>query len=228
MGRGYGQDARDGRPPCDTETPGACVSEPEDQKPEVLSKEEADKVLQTVKATRAERDAAKRELDELKSQLAAAKAADEEAKALQKGDYEKLKTNLDAQMATLKSERDSAHNSFKEYVIKAEIRSALAAHKGNQHLEKLVADQFEAVIGPDGPKVLVKGDPSKTPTQFIESLKTDASYGAFFEGSGTTGGGAAAPGKATTSSKSLSRSHFTSLDPTSQMAHIKAGGSVTD
>ncbi len=204
------------------------MSENDEQKPEVLSKEEAEKVLQTVKATRTERDAAKRELEELKSQLAAAKAADEEAKALQKGDYEKLKTNLDAQMAKLKSERDSAHNSFKEYVIKAELRSALAAHKGNQHLEKLVSDQFEAVIGPDGPKVLVKGDPSKTPAQFIESLKSDASYGAFFEGSGTTGGGAQSPGKTTSSSKIVSRSQFTSMDPSAQMAHVKAGGTVTD
>ena len=204
------------------------MSENQEPKPEVLSKEEAEKVLQTAKATRAERDAAKRELEELKGQLAAAKAADEQAKLEAKGDYEKLKANLQAQLDALAKERDEATNGFKRHVVKAELTAALAAHKGNQHLLKLVEDQFEAVIGPDGPKVLVKGDPSKTPSQFIESLKKDASYQAFFEATGASGSGAPSGASAVAGGKSITRAAFSNLNPNDQFAHVRAGGTVTD
>lgn len=204
------------------------MSENEGTKPEVLSKEEADKVLQTAKATRAERDAAKRELEELKTQLAAAKAADEQAKLEAKGDYEKLKANLQSQLDALAKERDEATNGFKAHVVKAELTAALAAHKGNQHLLKLVEDQFEAVIGPDGPKVLVKGDPTKTPAQFVEALKKDASYQAFFEATGASGSGAPSGAGGAAGAKTIPHSKFLTLTPKERQAHMAAGGALSE
>jgi hypothetical protein len=140
-------------------------------------------------ATRALKD---REVNETKAQAAA-----EQAKLEAKGDYEKLKQNLEGEKANLLKQVDEAQHGLKSYLLKSELTSAIATHKGNPLLEKLIADQFEAVISPDGAhKVLVKGDPTKTPAQYIEALKANAEYGAFFEGSGVSGGGAQAPGKA--------------------------------
>lgn len=114
----------------------------------------------------------------------------EEAQALAKGDYEKLKANLEAEKAAILKDRDEAQTGLKAYLLRSEITAAIAAQKGNPLLQKLVADQFEAVISPDGEhKVLVKSDPTKTPAQFIEGLKKDPAYGAFFEGFGASGGG---------------------------------------
>lgn len=204
------------------------MSENQDPKPELLSKEEAEKVLQTAKATRAERDAAKRELEELKGQLAAAKAADEQAKLEAKGDYEKLKANLQSQLDDLAKERDEATSGFKRHVVKAELTAALAAHKGNQHLLRLMEDQFEAVIGPDGPKVLVKGDPTKTPAQFVEALKKDPSYLAFFEGSGASGGAAPSGASGAAGGKVLNLTDFKTLKPVERAAFVAAGGTVKE
>lgn len=203
------------------------MSEQEPKEPELLSKEESEKILQTAKATRAERDAAKRELDELRKALETAKAADEQAKLEAKGDYEKLKANLQSQLDTLAKERDEANNGFKRHVVKAELTAALAAHKGNQHLLKLVEDSFEAVIGPDGPKVLVKGDPSKTPAQFVEALKKDASYQAFFEGTGASGGGAPQGGTPGTGSV-IPHSKFLQLTPKERASHMASGGTLSE
>lgn len=121
---------------------------------------------------------------------AKAKADAERAQLEAKGDYEKLKASIEADKTALMKERDAAHAGLKSYLLKAEITAAIAAQKGNPLLQKLVADQFEAVISPDGEhKVLVKSDPTKTPAQFIEGLKKDPAYGAFFEGFGASGGG---------------------------------------
>lgn len=204
------------------------MSDNAEPKLDLLSKEESEKILQTAKATRQERDAAKRELDELKTQLTAAKAADEQAKLEAKGDYEKLKANLQSQLDALAKERDEANSGFKAHVIKAELTAALAAHKGNAHLLKLVEDQFEAVIGPDGPKVLVKGDPTKTPAQYVEALKKDASYQAFFEGTGASGGAAPSGGSAAAGGKVVSMTEFTGMKPTARAAYMAAGGTIKE
>lgn len=136
-------------------------------------------------------DAAEKALKERDGKEAQAQRDAEEAKARAAGDFDKLKASVEAEkQAALKREADAV-TGLKAYLLKAEITSAIASAKGNPLLEKLIADQFEAVISPDGAhKVLVKGDPAKTPAQFVESLKADAAYGAFFEGSGVSGGGA--------------------------------------
>lgn len=149
--------------------------------------------------------AAEKALKERESAEEEAKRKAAEAEALAKGDYEKLKANLEAERSKLAQERDQAIEGLKSYLLKAHITEAVAKHKGNPHLAKLVADQFEAVLDPKGEhKVLVKGDPSQTPDQFIESLKKDTSYGSFFDGSGVTGGGAPAAGAPNTSVRSRS------------------------
>ena len=121
---------------------------------------------------------------------AKAKADAEKAQLEAKGDYEKLKASIEAEKAALAKERDDATAGLRSYLLKAELTTAIAANKGNPHLLKLVQDQFEVMVSPDGShKVLVKGDATKTPSQYIEALKKDASYGAFFEASGASGSG---------------------------------------
>lgn len=175
-------------------------------------------------------EAAEKALKDRESAEAKAKADAEKAQLEAKGDYEKLKAALDAEKKTLAEQADKATQGLKSYLLKAELTAAIAQHKGNPHLSKLVEDQFEAVLSPDGAhKVVVKGDPSKTPAQFIESLKADASYGAFFEGSGVSGGGAPpAGGKPSGGATTMPRSQFSQLSPADQLAKAKAGVQLTD
>jgi len=141
-------------------------------------------------------DAAERLLKEREANDSKAKAEAEKAQLEAKGDYEKLKAAIEAEKQASLEREKQATTGLKSYLLKAELTAAIAAHKGNPHLHKLVEDQFEAVLSPDGQhKVICKSDPSKTPSQFIESLKTDASYGDFFAGSGVSGGGAPHAGR---------------------------------
>ena len=176
-------------------------------------------------------EAAEKALKDRDTVEAKAQAEAEKAKLEAKGDYEKLKAAVEAEKKTLAEQADKATQGLKSYLLKAELTAAIAQHKGNPHLSKLVEDQFEAVLSPtDGQhKVVVKGDPSKTPAQFIEALKADASYGAFFEGSGASGGGAPpAGGKPAAGAKTINRTQFDSLHPTEQAAHVRGGGKVID
>ena len=125
--------------------------------------------------------------------------ADQERSQLEaKGDYEKLKLNLEGEKSALQKQVDEAQHGLKSYLLKSELTTAIAKHKGNPLLEKLIADQFEAVISPDGAhKVLLKGDPTKTADLFVGSLRALPEYGVFFDGDGVTGGGAGPAGKST-------------------------------
>lgn len=175
-------------------------------------------------------EAAERALKDHEKAKDEAQRKAEEAQALAKGDYEKLKASLEAREAALVKENESSKEALKSYLLKAELSQAIAQHKGTPHLLKLVQDQFEAVLDPAGAhKVLVKGDPSKTPAQFIEALKADASYGAFFEGSGVSGGGAPpAGGKPAGGAKTMTRTAFSQLPPAEQLTQSKAGVQLTD
>jgi len=146
-----------------------------------------------IKAERDRAEAAEKALKEREAAEAKAKADAEKAKLEAAGDYEKLKAAVEAEKKALLEEKEKATAGLKSYLLKSELTAAIAQHKGNPHLEKLVVDQFEAVLSPDGAHKVLSKD-GKTPAQFIESLKADASYGAFFEGSGASGGGAQRPG----------------------------------
>lgn len=183
-----------------------------------------------IKAERDRAEAAERLLKEKEASEAKAKADAEKAKLEERGEYDKLKLAVEAEKKALQEKTEAATAGLKSYLLKAELTAAIALHKGNPHLQKLVEDQFEAVLSPDGAhKVVVKGDPSKTPAQFIEALKADASYGAFFEGSGVSGGGAGQPGRASNGTvKTINRVSFDGLSPSAKAAHVKSGGLVTD
>ncbi len=146
-----------------------------------------------IKAERDRAEAAEKALKEREAAETKAKADAEKAKLEAAGDYEKLKAAVEAEKKALLEEKEKATAGLKSYLLKSELTAAIAQHKGNPHLEKLVVDQFEAVLSPDGAHKVLSKD-GKTPAQFIESLKADASYGAFFEGSGVSGGGAQKPG----------------------------------
>ena len=183
-----------------------------------------------IQKEREARAAAEKELQGLKEADAQRQREADEAKAKATGDFDKLKAQVEADKKAALDERDKATAGLKSYLLKAELTAAIAQHKGNPHLSKLVEDQFEAVLSPDGAhKVVVKGDPSKTPAQFIEYLKADASYGAFFEGSGVSGGGAPpAGGKPAGGATTMTRTQFTQLSPADQLAKAKAGVQLTD
>lgn len=126
---------------------------------------------------------------------AEAKAAAEKADLERKGEWDKLKATVEAEKAALAKERDEAQSHFKAHLIKSQVTAAIAAAKGDPLLLKLVESEFEAVLDPDGNhRVVTKGGESKTPALHIEALKKDPAYGRFFDGSGTTGGGAPAAG----------------------------------
>lgn len=171
----------------------------------------------------AERAAKAKEADE-----ASAKAQAEKAEMERKGEWEKLRQTVEAEKASLAKERDTALEGLKAQLIKSHVNAAIAEHKGSKHLAKLVEDQFEAVLSPEGDhKVIVKGDPAKTPAQFIEGLKKDASYGAFFEGSDTSGGGLH-QSRGGGTGKVMSRAEFDKQDPAGRMKFVQDGGTVTD
>lgn len=166
-------------------------------------------------------------INELKNKLKAledkeekARLDAEEAKARATGDFEKLKQNFEAKEKDYLKQVEEAHMGLKSYLLKSELTAAIAANKGNPHLLKLVSDQFEAVLSPDGAhKVLAKSDPTKTPVQIIEALKKDATYQPFFEGSGASGGGApqsggAAPAKKWSEMGLKERTELTIQNPT--------------
>lgn len=183
----------------------------------------------TIAKLKADLDATTKALKEKEGAEEKARKDAENAKLLAEGDFKKLEANLRADLENRTKELESERNGTNQREIRLALAEALALHKGNQHLMKLVEDQFEAVRGTDGIKVLVKGDPTKTPAQFIEALKKDTSYGAFFEGSGATGGGATPPGgKTNTTGKAISLSELNALEPKARIAHFAAGGVLTD
>ena len=158
------------------------------------------------KALDAERQARKeleRTIKAKEQAEAEAKANAERAELERKGEWEKLKANVEAEKAALAKERDEAQGRFKAHLIKSQVTAAIAAAKGDPLLLKLVESDFEAVLDPDGNhRVITKGGDSKTPALHIEALKKDPAYGRFFDGSGTSGGGAPAGNGAPPAGKS--------------------------
>lgn len=144
----------------------------------------------TIAKLKADLDAATKALKEREGAEAKAQADAERAKLEAKGDYEKLRQHDLAELTKLQKEALEAKEGLKSYLLDAELSAAIAKHTPDPHLKKLVKDQFEVVEVDGTRKVLVKGDPSKTPEQFIEALKADPSYGNYFPAQGVPGGGA--------------------------------------
>lgn len=179
-----------------------------------------------IKAERDRAEAAEKALKEKEAAETKAKADAEKAKLEAAGDYEKLKAAVEAEKKALLEEKEKATAGLKSYLLKSELTAAIAQHKGNPHLEKLVLDQFEAVLSPDGAHKVLSKD-GKTPTQFIESLKADASYGAFFEGSGVSGGGAPPQaGGSRPAGKVISQESFNQMSPKARAEYVEAGGTL--
>ncbi len=144
----------------------------------------------TIAKLKADLDAATRSLKEREGAEAKAQADAERAKLEAKGDYEKLRQHDLAELAKYQKEAAEAKDWAKSYLLDAELSTAIAKHTQDPHLKKLIKDQFEVVEVDGTRKVLVKGDPAKTPDQFVESLKSDPSYGNYFPAQGVPGGGA--------------------------------------
>lgn len=150
----------------------------------------------TIAKLKVELEAATRALKEKGEAEAKAQADAERAKLEAKGDYEKLRQHDQAELAKLQKEAQEAKEGLKSYLLDAELSSAIAKYTQDPHLKKLIKDQFEVVEVDGTRKVLVKGDPTKTPDQFVEALKADPSYGNYFPAQGVAGGGAPQAGKA--------------------------------
>lgn len=132
-----------------------------------------------------------------------AKAAAEKAELERKGEWEKLKATVEAEKAALAKERDEATSHFRAHLVKSELTAAIAAHKGDPLLLKLIEADFEAIVSPDGAHhVVSKTGDKATPSQHVEKLKKDPAYGRFFDGSGVSGGGAPPVGNPAPAAKS--------------------------
>lgn len=181
----------------------------------------------TIAKLKAELEATSKALKEREGAEEKARKDAENAQLLAAGDFKKLEANLRAELEGKTKELETERYERNRREVQLELSSALAAHKGNQHLLKLVEDQFEAVRGTDGIKVLVKGDPTKTPAQYVEALKKDPSYHAFFEGTGASGAGSPSGGRPAPSGKTMPQSEFNNLSPKARVAFMAAGGSLT-
>jgi hypothetical protein len=185
------------------------------------------------KALEAERIARR----EAERALKARERADDEAKVAKElkdlegqKQYEKALEMVNARLTEAERAREEAINEKNNTLIERELASALHDLDGDPLLLDLpqVRGQFEVVKTPDGKTAVVSKDGSKAPSQFLEAMKATPKYGRFFNGSGVSGGGAQQPGKAPAGGKTLTRTAFAALDPAGQMAHVKAGGAVTD
>jgi hypothetical protein len=153
----------------------------------------------------------------------------EQAELERKGEWEKLKTSVETEKANLAKERDAAHHKYRTHLTRTAAIEAIAAADGiPEALLPHVESALEVVQGPDGSdQVLVKGAPGTSVKDFVASLRDSKAWG--FKGTGANGGGAPPPGgKPSTQTKTMPRSQFFQLSPTAQLAHTRAGGTVTD
>lgn len=139
--------------------------------------------------------------------LKAEKEEREHAKALEKGQFEKLLSQKDEvyrrEKETLEAERQSALAAVQEYVVDAQANAAIATLKGRPKLLlPLVRAQLKAIKGEDGKyRVAVldsdgeerrnpKTNEPMTVAELVAEMKADPEFGGAFEASGATGGGA--------------------------------------
>lgn len=183
----------------------------------------------TIAKLKADLDAATKALKDRETAEAKALRDAETARDLAAGNYEKVSA---ADKAALKAAEDKAAALEAKLLNGTRDRALLEAMsdpsvKGiPKALMPHIQDHVEVVPDGDGFKVVPKGNPAQKLTDFVSGFKKDMAWG--FEGSGASGGAAPQSGGTSTAGKPIARSAFSSMNPTDQFAHVKAGGTVTD
>lgn len=191
-----------------------------------LDPEAARKALETVANFKDKQYLEAGEVEKLKAETAKA--------------YEEKLTALQKQFEPVLAERDALNNDL----VSLRKGNAFAASKfiadkiavPTPMVEKFFADNFKVegsnIVGYDGQgnKLYSRERPGEI-ASFDEALgllvESSPLRDSILKGSGASGGGARGSGGAN-GSKSMSRAAFTGMSPAEQMAHVKAGGTVTD
>ncbi len=206
--------------------------------------EEPTALLNTVKATRDERDALKEKykgvnLDEWNEyQSNKDKLASDAAKA--KGDWEANEKRLkDQHAAQLKIKDDQIHSAVAVRDVQAALVAAGATEMGlellTERLErsvKMVEGQTRVVDAAGKVRNNASGEPM-TVTELAAEYKADTKFAGAFAASGAGGSGSpaggAGSGRAGAGNKSMKRADFDNLDPSAQKAFVlKEKGVVVD
>lgn len=157
---------------------------------------------------------------------------------------ERVRTTEDKykpQVSKLEKERDTLKQALDREVIGGSFsRSKFIAEKlavPREMVESYFGQHFAiengrlSAKGPDGNPIYSRSNPG-VPAEFDEALEflviTSPFRDSVLKGTGASGSGAAQTPAAPTGSKTMPRATFTALTAAEQMAHVKAGGVVTD
>lgn len=176
--------------------------------------------------------------------LKAAAEEQERAKAMERGQFDKLLAQKDQEYAKERAKWEAdmraALSSVERHVLDAEIAQAVASNKGKlKLLAPLVKAQLKAINEGGSYRVAVvdaDGDERHNPktnapmtvAELVAEMRQDPEFGGAFEASGATGGGAAASGVRAGGPKVMSRATFDGMNPIQRLEFIKGGGSVAD
>lgn len=161
-----------------------------------------------------------------------------------KGQWDKLRVQMaENHQKDLDAERGNSgryRTALEQHLVDAQATVAIVDAKGVPQLLLPHVKGRVKVIEQDGqftvqvldaqgnPMVVDAAGTPATIKSLVEHMKADPIFGRAFEGSGASGGGASSAGTRATGANNMARSAFQSLDPSAQMAHVKAGGLVTD
>lgn len=180
------------------------------------------------------------EFRRLKQEAEERAAKDAEAK----GEWDKLKEQIvskhQAELVSKEQRIQALQGALESHLIDARATAAIVAAKGvpqlllphvKSRLRVVEAEgKFDVqVLDASGGQLIAdaKGTPAGI-ADLVESFKADPIYGRAFEASGASGGGTQPGGGGSAPKKSMARSAFSQLSPADQMAHVKAGGVVTE
>lgn len=166
----------------------------------------------------------------------------DEKKALDAGQFEKLKQSLVEQHAAELKTRDARESSLRvamegQLIDGAAVR-AISEAKGVPTLLLPHVKQYTKVVERDGqyqvvvvdakgdPRINAKGD-ALSIADLVGEMRSSDVFGRAFDGTGA-GGSGTRPNAGSPGSKTLSRSAFESYGPAEKLAAIKGGAQITD
>lgn len=187
--------------------------------------------------------------DELLSETKAAKAArreaeqkaqaDAEAAAKKSGDVAALEKSWQEKLAARETELNGSIEQLTAHVqgltvgqTASRIASELAVPGSARVLEPHIRSRLGFDLRDGKPTVVVldkDGKPSAaTVEELAKEVAADAAFAPLIIASQASGGGASGSGKGGGAAKSVTRAAFDGMNPADRMAHVKAGGAITD
>lgn len=139
-----------------------------------------------------------------------------------------------SERAKFETETKSKDAAIKKYLVDAELERIISAEGGKAHfLKPALAGQLQVVqengeykvrvMDKDVPKLNMDGSPMGI-TELVRAYKNDEAWGAAFNATGATGGGATGNNSNSTSRAALSRSKMTVEEKTAKIAELGLDG----